>query len=88
MSEVGDSLKQTIDDVSSRWGGRSDFKVEIVGGWREVIKDWKKDGRKVVHLTMYGIHIDDVISKLRRENTILVVIGAEKVPRELYDLAD
>lgn len=88
MSEVDDSLKQTIEDVSSRWGGRSDFKVEIVGGWREVIKDWKKDGGKVVHLTMYGIHIDDAISNLRRENTILVVIGAEKVPREMYDLAD
>ena len=46
MSEVDDSLKQTIEDVSSRWGGRSEFKVEIVGGWREVIKDWKRKAEK------------------------------------------
>ncbi|HET7148975.1 MAG TPA: tRNA (cytidine(56)-2'-O)-methyltransferase [Candidatus Nitrosopolaris sp.] len=88
MSEVDDSLKQTIEDVGRRWGGRSDFKVEIVGEWKEVIKAWKKEGGKVVHLTMYGIHIDNAISNLRQENTILAVIGAEKVPREMYDLAD
>jgi tRNA (cytidine56-2'-O)-methyltransferase len=53
-----------------------------------MIVNWKKDGGKVVHLTMYGIHIDDAISYLRRENRILVVIGAGKVPRPMYDLAD
>ena len=88
MSEVDDSLKKTIEDVGSRWGGRSDFKIEIVRGWREMIKNWKMDGGKVVHLTMYGLHINDTVTYLRQENTILVVIGAGKVPRELYDLAD
>jgi tRNA (cytidine56-2'-O)-methyltransferase len=88
MSEVDDSLKKTIENVGSRWGGRSDFKIEIVSGWREVIKNWKTDGGKVVHLTMYGLHINDAVTYLRQENTILVVIGAGKVPRELYDLAD
>jgi len=88
MSEVDDSLKKTIEDVGRRWGGRSDFKIEIVRGWREMIKNWKMDGGKVVHLTMYGLHINDTVTYLRQENTILVVIGAGKVPRELYDLAD
>ena len=88
MSEVDDSLKKTIEDVGRGWGGRSDFKIEIVRGWREMIKNWKMDGGKVVHLTMYGLHINDTVTYLRQENTILVVIGAGKVPRELYDLAD
>ncbi len=88
MSDVDDSIKKTVEDVSSRWGGRSDFKIEIVRGWSEMIANWKKDGGKVVHLTMYGIHIDDAISYLRRENRILVVIGAGKVPRQMYELAD
>jgi len=88
MSDVDDSIKKTVEDVNSRWGGSSDFKIEIVRGWSEMIVNWKKDGGKVVHLTMYGIHIDDAISYLRRENRILVVIGAGKVPRPMYDLAD
>ena len=53
-----------------------------------MIKNWKKDGGKVIHLTMYGINIDDVIDNIQKENNVLVVIGAEKVPREIYDLAD
>ncbi|HEY6884329.1 MAG TPA: tRNA (cytidine(56)-2'-O)-methyltransferase, partial [Nitrososphaeraceae archaeon] len=32
--------------------------------------------------------IDDRINELRKEDRILVIIGAEKVPRETYDLAD
>ncbi len=87
MSDVDDSIKKTVEDVSNRWGGRS-FKIEIIKCWNEMIRNWRKDGGKVVHLTMYGIHIDDAISYLRRENTILAVIGAGKVPSEMYDLAD
>ena len=35
---------------------------------------------------MYGINIDD-IAGLRKENSLLVIIGAEKVP-QAHDLAD
>jgi tRNA (cytidine56-2'-O)-methyltransferase len=42
----------------------------------------------VVHLTMYGINIDDIAERLRKESKILVIIGAEKVPQEVYKLAD
>jgi tRNA (cytidine56-2'-O)-methyltransferase len=37
---------------------------------------------------MYGINIDNAVGKLRKEDKLLVIIGAEKVPREAYDLAD
>jgi tRNA (cytidine56-2'-O)-methyltransferase len=37
---------------------------------------------------MYGINIDDAAKRLRKESKVLVIIGAEKVPREAYDLAD
>lgn len=88
MNEVDDSIIKTVEDVGDKWGGRSDFMIEIVREWNEVIRKWKKDGGKVVHLTMYGIHIDNALGYLRREDSILVVIGAEKVPREMYNLAD
>ncbi|MEM3170304.1 MAG: tRNA (cytidine(56)-2'-O)-methyltransferase, partial [Candidatus Nitrosotenuis sp.] len=33
-------------------------------------------------------NVNDVQEKLRNEDEILVVVGAEKVPREVYDYAD
>jgi Uncharacterized protein conserved in archaea len=53
-----------------------------------MVKEWKNDCGKVIHLTMYGINIKNAIGEIQKENKILVVIGAEKVPRELYELAD
>ena len=88
MTDAADSLKQTVDDITKSWGGNSDFNIELISNWNKVVMNWKRDGKKIVHLTMYGIPIDERISELRTEKNILVVIGAEKVPREIYDLAN
>ena len=37
---------------------------------------------------MYGQNINEIDHAIEKENHILVIIGAEKVPREIYDLAD
>ena len=37
---------------------------------------------------MYGEKINDVQEQIHDEEKILVVVGAEKVPREIYELAD
>ena len=37
---------------------------------------------------MYGQNINNVETKIRNEAKILIVVGAEKVPREIYELAD
>lgn len=87
MTDTADSLKQTVDDITKSWGGNSDFNIELISNWNTVVMNWKRDGKKIVHLTMYGIPIDERISELRTEKNVLVVIGAEKVPREMYDLA-
>jgi tRNA (cytidine56-2'-O)-methyltransferase len=78
MTDVNDDIKSTIDDVNNRWGHASNFKIEIVKGWRNVILNWKKNGGIVIHLTMYGLNVDD----------ILIIVGAEKVPKEIYTLSD
>jgi tRNA (cytidine56-2'-O)-methyltransferase len=80
------SINDTVSSVSKRWGGR--FKVEIIQDWKSLAKAWKKEGGKVAHLTVYGINIDDIAERLRKENKLLVIIGAEKVPKEAYGLAD
>lgn len=89
MTEVDTSIEETVAEVNKRWGGRSGFKIKIVREWKTLLEDWKKGGGKVVHLTMYGIDMNDTkISHFRQANRILVVIGAAKVPRQVYDLAD
>ncbi|MDD2472913.1 MULTISPECIES: tRNA (cytidine(56)-2'-O)-methyltransferase [unclassified Methanoculleus] len=76
----------SIEDVASRWGG--DFFVENNVAWRRCIRDWKAGGGKVAHLTMYGLRMTDVIDEIRSQERVLVVVGAEKVPGEIYGLAD
>jgi len=88
ISDVGDrELTETIRSVSKRFGG--DFQVETGRPWRSTIKEWKSVGGKVVHLTAYGIPMPKIIDEIRRsDGDKLVVVGAEKVPAELYALAD
>ncbi len=86
MTGVDESVSKTVASVSERWGG--DFEVEVIEDWKALARAWKKGGGKIAHLTMYGINIDDAADRLRKENRLLVIIGAEKVPREAYDIAD
>jgi len=80
--KVADSIK----DVATRFGG--DYFCENNVKWKSFIRHFKEDGGKVVHLTMYGLRLQDVIPDIRKEEKILVVVGAEKVPGEMYELAD
>jgi tRNA (cytidine56-2'-O)-methyltransferase len=77
---------QSIADVVNRWGGAFTCRDNVK--WRRCILDWKKDGGSVVHLTMYGLNLPDIIHEIRRKEKILVVVGAEKVPGEIFGLAD
>ncbi len=86
MYDANPEIKETVSKVNKMWGG--DFEVEIIENWKDVIKLRKKDGYKVIHLTMYGENINDVQEQIRKEEKLLVVVGAEKVPREAYDMAD
>ena len=89
MTDVDDEIKKTLDKVNKRWGGENEFKLEIIDNWKKVLKTWKENGGIVVHLTMYGVSINQKLKEIKELNQrILVVIGAEKVPKEVYFLAD
>jgi tRNA (cytidine56-2'-O)-methyltransferase len=78
---------QSIQDVTDRWGGTFFCKDTIK--WRSCIREWKAHGGIVVHLTMYGLNLPDVIDDVKAAHRkILVIVGAEKVPGEIYGLAD
>ncbi|MEO2241324.1 MAG: tRNA (cytidine(56)-2'-O)-methyltransferase [Euryarchaeota archaeon] len=81
-----ESILESVEDVVDRWGGP--FWVRWVDSWRKVVREWREGGGKVVHLTMYGLHVDDVIDELRGERELLVVVGAGKVPADAFELAD
>lgn len=76
------ALERTVRALVKRFGGS--FDIETGVSWRAVMREFA--GTKV-HLTMYGLRLDDVLPRLPRDN-LLVVVGAEKVPADLYRLAD
>lgn len=75
------ALEASVGKVVEKFGGP--FRVETGVPWRRTVREW---AGPVVHLTMYGEAIDDVLPRIPRED-VLVVVGAEKVPGELFDLA-
>ncbi|MEM2759957.1 MAG: tRNA (cytidine(56)-2'-O)-methyltransferase [Nitrososphaerales archaeon] len=86
VTEVEDQLKKTVKEISERWGGH--FEIEEIKNWKSAIQRAKSNGSKIVHLTMYGINVDDIVGRIRNEKDLMVVIGAEKVPREVYEISD
>ncbi len=80
-------VEEKVGDVTRRWGGA--FKVEYVEGWRGLVSEWKKAGGEVIHLTMYGLPIQDVIQNIRESGRDkLIIVGGAKVPGEVFKLAD
>lgn len=86
MNEINPEIKDTLTRVNKSWG--SGFELEYIENWRTLLKSKKKEGAKIVHLTMYGQNINDVQKKISKEKQILIVVGAEKVPRDVYENAD
>jgi len=75
-------IEKTVRSVVSRFGG--EFEVASGANWRQTFSSFP--GLKV-HLTMYGLPLDDVMHKIRGKD-VMVVVGAEKVPGEVYQMAD
>ena len=81
------SVMGSLRGVLGRWGGCMHLACGSPG--RSVVRDWKRGGGEVIHLTMYGVHVDDVIDEIRASpRPKLVVVGAEKVPPFYYEEAD
>ena len=78
--------EETVEDITGRFGGQ--FAVERTAALDGTISEWEG---VIVHLTMYGERIQDVEAEVRRahrDEPVLVVVGGEKVPFEVYEAAD
>jgi tRNA (cytidine56-2'-O)-methyltransferase len=81
-----DQSRRTVADITGRFGGP--FEVELTDSPAATVRHW--DG-VVVHLTMYGERVQDVedeVREARADSPLLVVVGSEKVPFDVYEHAD
>ncbi|MGC9138072.1 MAG: tRNA (cytidine(56)-2'-O)-methyltransferase [Thermoplasmata archaeon] len=83
ISTRDENIEKTVNDITSRFGGS--FSVKSGVNWKKYIESF--NGVKV-HLTMYGIPIQDIINEIPRDRDMLVIVGSEKVPGEVYRMVD
>ncbi|MDI9611138.1 MAG: tRNA (cytidine(56)-2'-O)-methyltransferase [Archaeoglobales archaeon] len=76
------NLFESVRKVVEIWGG--EFFIETTD-WKKLLRSF--DGLKV-HLTMYGIPLPEKMEEIKKAQKVLVVVGAEKVPKEVYELCD
>jgi tRNA (cytidine56-2'-O)-methyltransferase len=83
ITERDDRVVEAVQDITGRFGGP--FTIESGVPYRPLLKGF--DGTKV-HLTMYGMPVQEVVPRIDLSRPLLVVVGAEKVPRDVYELVD
>lgn len=86
LTDDASKSRTTIDDITDRFGGP--FTVDLTEEPKRLLRTFEGT---VAHLTMYGLMIQDVESEIRtaaRKQPLLVLVGAEKVPFDVYEHAD
>lgn len=76
-------LEDSIKSVAENWGGP--FSVQYVNDWKREIRGFK--GLKL-HLTVYGISFRKKMKEIKKSGNLLVIVGGEKVPSDVYKLSD
>lgn len=79
--EKDEEMEVSIKNVVSKWGGK--FEIEYTDIFK--LKELKKEGYHLIHLTMYGQRIEttDLPS-----DKIILIVGSEKVPKWIYEFSD
>ena len=84
---IDKELKANIEGVIERFGGP--FFVEMGGSWSDIIERWQNEGGEIIHLTMYGLPLPEVIEGIKQSpKKKLIIVGSEKVPGEIYQISD
>ena len=84
ISNPDSRIIKSVEEVVSKFGG--DFIINPTNSPKKIVQDSKSI---IVHLTMFGLSIDKNVEEIKRENKdILFIVGAEKVPPWVFELAD
>jgi tRNA (cytidine56-2'-O)-methyltransferase len=84
--EKDENLIESINKITEKWGGP--FSVVYEKSWKTWLENF--EGIKV-HLTMYGIPFQKKMAEIKKNHKnmdVCVIVGSEKVPSEVYELAD
>jgi tRNA (cytidine56-2'-O)-methyltransferase len=79
-------LEESASRICKTWGG--DFTVTYSKTYKPIIKKYKEEGFTIVHLTMYGLPVQELKGKLKKPKKILLIVGSEAVPGDVYQLSD
>lgn len=83
IDQADRELEERVADVVVRFGGP--FEVRTGVSPRQALRTWEGT---VVHLTMYGEPLDDALPRVPRNRDVLVVVGSEKVPGDIFERAE
>lgn len=82
-----ESVVRSLRRVLEEWGG--EMLLECTDNPLSYATQWRRMGGEIIHLTMYGLPVDNVIDTIRMSpRPKLIIVGAEKVPGQYYELAD
>ena len=84
MDALDKDVAESISQVCGEWGGS--LVIDYIKDWRKFIEEFKGDK---IHLTMYGVNINDCMGEIKSSGRDkLVIIGGKKVPSEIYALSN
>lgn len=82
----------SVSRICENWGARTPngggFSIRHERSAASCIRARKREGFAILHLTMYGLPVQDALPKLRGCGKLLIIVGSEQVPGEIYALAD
>ncbi len=85
-------LEESVRRICENWGGKTvsgpAFSVSYEKSAVSYIKAKKREGFAIVHLTMYGMPVQGAVPGIKAHERVLIVVGSEQVPGEIYRLAD
>lgn len=76
-------IEENIRSICKKFGGN--FQIETGIDHKKIIKQWNGT---IVHLTMYGDELEKSVSQIDKNDDLLIIVGAEKVPPYFYEIAD
>jgi tRNA (cytidine56-2'-O)-methyltransferase len=81
--EKDPEMEDSVRKIVSNWGGS--FTISHEKSWRKAVSGFRGT---TVHLTMYGLPLGESIGRIRKSRDVMVIVGGEKVPSEVYQKAD
>ena len=89
--EKDNKLENSIYEINKSWGG--DFTVEYWDDWLLQLKLSSNLNFTLVHLTMYGVPIQNIQKQIKdcfikKKKNIIFIVGGAKVPDILYKISE